>query len=178
MIGEREGGGGLAEHIGSSDTFLIRALLIVVPLTYAAWYGAAAVLSIAFGINGGQFLLTFLEPFDHIQFTPAATADDWRPLVHWLAMVLTLTMACPWLIYFACRPHKRATECSTAFNALHFFLCTTLTQETPENWIWWATVMPCGVFMGRMAEFMIAMMPPPKKRRSGLQSVTPYSKSG
>ena len=29
------------------------------------------------------------------------------------------------------------------------------TQKFPQNWIWWATLMPCMVWHGRMAQWML-----------------------
>ena len=180
-LGEMEGAEGITDALGGSDTFILKKLLIVIPCLYGAWYGAAAALSFGFGISGESFLITGFEPFDHIQFSPVFEGDEFRPLVHFLGMVLTMCLAGPWLIYFACRPEKRATEISTAINSLHFFLATTVTQETPENWIWWATFMASGFFMGRMAEFMIAKLPVRRKRRrkdDSQQMPTPYNKTG
>lgn len=165
----------ISEHL--NDTFIVKALVLSVPGTYAVWYINVLLISAIIGVN-----VTWLEPFDHVAFSPIVAEDgDHRPLVHWLSTVLTLTLATPWIIYFSIRPTKRATDVSTAITSLHFFLCTTITQETPENWIWWATMMPCGVFMGRVAEFMIARLPS-KRRRAGRrvanQDVTPYAAWG
>lgn len=175
---EREGGEGLAEHLGGADTFVLRALFVVIPLQYLAWYAAALALCVVFGTTGNAFLITFVEPFDHINFTPLVEDGEWQPLVNWLATVLTVTLADPWIVYFILRPKKEAITCQTAMQALHFFLATTVTQQTPENWIWWATTMPCYVFMGRVAEFLIARLPPKeRKRRTGART-TPHNKWG
>ena len=165
---------------GTTDKNIIYVLTLVLPSFYLAWYVAAITLSAAFGISGSNFIITFLEPFDHINFSPVVEGGEWRPLVHWLSMIFAMAFAGPWLIYFASRPKKLATDASTAVNSLHFFLCTTITQQTPENWIWWGTFMACGVFMGRTAEFMIARIPMSKRRRTkdGYKKTTPYSTSG
>ena len=120
----------------------------------------------AFGLIDG---ITGFEPFDHVNFTPAIEDGDWQPLINFLSFVLAYTVAGPWLIFFATRDASRATDVSQAVMSLHFFLCTTVTQQTPENWIFWATYMPSGIFMGRMAEFMLsrlAALSDGRKRRS------------
>ena len=159
---EKFGGEEVAEYVAAGDSFVFRALLWIVPCLYILWYAVAAILMLGFG-SWGSF--SGIEPFDHVAFSPVATANDWRPLVNWLSMTLTLTLAGPWLIYFFTRAPSRATDCSTAVASIHFFLCTTVTQETPENWIWWATTMPSTVFMGRMAEFMLTRFARKGRRR-------------
>ena len=177
-LAEMEGGEGLADLVGGGDAGVLRVLLVIVPCQYLAWYFAAATLSLAFGVTGDSFIITFVEPFDHINFTPMVEGGAWKPLVNWLSTVLTLTLVSPWLIYFGCRPAKdRATDCSTAMQALHFFLATTVTRQTPENWIWWATVMPCSVFMGKVAQFMITHLKQQRKDRRRGRPTTPYNKS-
>lgn len=135
------------------DRASVRVLAKVLPGFYAAYYGLAAVCSAALGtpFNG-------LEPFDHVEFSPAVEggANGWRSLATWLAMVLTFTVAGPWLVYFGTRDSARANNCATAVATLHFFLTTVATQRLPENWVWWATIMPCWLFMGRAAEFVLA----------------------
>ena len=170
--------GDMTSFRGTTGKNIIYVLFMVLPSFYLAWYVAAITLSAAFGIRGSFFIITFLEPFDHINFSPVIEGGQWRPLVHWLSMIFAMAFAGPWLIYFACRPKRLATDASTAVNSLHFFLCTTITQQTPENWIWWATFMACGVFMGRTAEFMIARIPMSNKRRwsdGNKKKTTPYS---
>ena len=161
-LGGLDGGEEVAEHVAAADSFVFRALLWIIPSLYIIWYAVAIILMLVFGSWGS---ISGIEPFDHVSFSPVATANDWRPLVHWLSMTLTLTLAGPWLIYFFVRAPSRATDCSTAVSSLHFFLCTTVTQETPENWIWWATMMPCTVFMGRMAEFMLTRFAKGRRRQ-------------
>lgn len=176
-----DGGEGLAGALGDSDSFMFRALAIIVPLQYFSWYVAVVAFSVAFGETfsmNPRAMLTGIEPFDHINFSPLVTPGDWKPLINWLSEVVTLTVVTPWLVYFVCRPAKRATDCGTAMQALHFFAATTITQQTPENWVWWATTMPCFVFMGRVTELMIEKMPPPRRNRRKGKMSTPYSKTG
>ena len=147
-------------------------LLQLIPLTYLAWYVVALVLSLAFGLRGDYFVITFFEPFDHENFTPAVEAGDWRPLVHWLSTVITQTLIAPCLIIIVCygpgssRPiHREATNLSTTLATLHFFLATTVMQAAPENWVWFATTFPCGYFMGKSAELVLAHVTKNKPRR-------------
>lgn len=175
----QEGGEGIAEHFGGADTAVLRALIPIVILEYGAWFGASAVLYIVFGIGVEDFVMEIgMSPFDHVNFTPLVEGGEWRPLVHWLATVFTVTLAAPWLVYFFVRPNKVATEAGTAMQALHFFLATTVTQQTPENWIWWATVMPCFIFMGRVAEFLVARLPPRERKKRTGSSTMPHNKWG
>ena len=185
VVGESEEGGELMEHLQGTETATIRSLIIFVPSVYLAWWLTALLLSMFFGISGeGWKSITFMEPFDHIAFSPviesgAVEGENRRPLVNWLSMVMTMTLPGPWLLYLTCRPHANtATDVSTAFNALHFFLCTTITQVTPENWIWWATTMSTGFFLGRSAEFLIAKIKKKKKPRRATtgEKATPYKK--
>ena len=172
-----EGGEEIGAILGG-DNFVLRALLILVPCQYIAWYGAVVGLSLAFGVSGDDFLINFIEPFDHENLSPLIVDGDRRPLVIWLSCVLTLTLANPWLIFIVCRhDSSRAVEIATPMQALHFFLCTTVTQATPENWVWWATVMPCSQFMGRMAAFMINHIRTRKRPRRRGAPTTPYTKS-
>ena len=145
-----EGGADFEEH--ETGTSVFHALLWIVPGLYIVWYVLALILLAVLGQGSS---ITFTEPFDHNAFTPAVTADR-RPLVNWLSMLLSTTVAGPWLVYFAIREARRATDCAIAVGSLHFFLSTTVTRQTPENWVWFATFMPCMLFMGRMAEFMLA----------------------
>ena len=142
-----------AEHAASSSSFVPCALLCIVPGLYAVWYGLTLAMMAAFGNFSS---VTYLEPFDHISFTPVVSAANWRPLVNWLSMLFSTTIAGPCLIYYALREPSRAIDCSIAIGTLHFFLSTTVTQQMPENWIWWATFMPAILFMGISAEFMLA----------------------
>ena len=82
------------EHDAFSGTFMLRALAVVMPGFYACYFLAAGVLSAAFGTA-----FTGTEPFDHIDFNPAVqgATSGWRPLVTWLSMILTMTLAGPWL---------------------------------------------------------------------------------
>ena len=169
---------------GGKNMFIVKAMVGLLPSTYLVWYGVVFALTAAFGLGGGNFFIQGLEPFDHVVFSPLVDGSDWRPLVHWLSMVLTMAFACPLMIYSWCRKvpdSTKATECSTAINAIHFFLCTTVTQQTPENWIWWATFMPCGLFMGKMAQFMMekGYTPPREKMEEDddAEAAPPYSKS-
>ena len=167
-LGEREGGGAVADLIANEDTFILRGLVWIVPGIYIFHYASVAIMMTAFGLIDG---ITGFEPFDHVNFTPAIEDGDWQPLINFLSFVLAYTVAGPWLIFFATRDASRATDVSQAVMSLHFFLCTTVTQQTPENWIFWATYMPSGIFMGRMAEFMLSRFGRPRfrwrrKRRS------------
>ena len=162
MLAERgESGAAVADIVTNQDTFILRGLVWIVPGLYAFWYGSVALMMFAFGMLD---TFTGFEPFDHINFTPAVEDGDWLPLINFLSMVIATTVAGPWLIFFATRDASRATDCSQAVMSLHFFLCTTVTQQTPENWIFWATFMPSGLFMGRMAEFMLARFGRPRFR--------------
>lgn len=153
-------GGGCEIHPDrmAGEPGVFRALLCVIPAVYAAFYVVAAILSASFGTR-----FDGVEPFDHISFSPATESADRRPLVDWLTTVVTLTTIGPWLIYFGLGDAHRATDCGQAVLSIHFFLTTTVTQRTPDNWVWWSTVMPCGIFMGRMAEFLCSRKP--RRRR-------------
>lgn len=156
------GGGELGDHISAQETYVFRALLWTVPGLYGFWYVVTTILMLGFG-DIANFRGD--EPFDHVRFSPVAEAGSWIPLVNWLSMVLTMTIAGPWLICFAIREAPRATDCSSAMGALHFFACTVVTQHTPENWQWFATFMPCTIFMGRMAEFLLSRFSRPRRGR-------------
>ena len=63
-----------------------------------------------------------------------------------------------------------------AMQALHFFLATTVTQQTPENWIWFSTSIPGFMFIGRAADFLIAKLPPRKRRTNRGRRAFPFTK--
>ena len=50
---------------------------------------------------------------------------------------------------------EAAIAVATVLQGLHVFATTILTQAFPENWVWWATVMPCFFVQGRLAQFML-----------------------
>lgn len=131
----------------------VRSLAVILPLFYAAYYAFAGVCAAALStpFNG-------LEPFDHVEFSPAVAggAAGWRSLVTWLSMVLTFTIAGPWLVYFGARDSARAVDCATGVAMVHFFVTLCATQRLPENWAWWATIMPCWLWMGRASEAVLA----------------------
>ena len=159
-LSEFEGSEKVADIVGG-DSFVVRALLWVVPGVYGLWYGIAAAFMAVFGLIDD---FNAIVPFNHVDFSPMVEDGNMLPLINWMSAILSLTVAGPWLIYFAVRNAERATDTSSAVMSLHFFLATTVTQQTPENWLWWATMMPCGVFMGRMAEFMLARFQRPKRK--------------
>ena len=142
------------ERHDSSDRdpamYMFRSLFVLVPLWYAFYYTFAAVLTAAYDVH-----FNGLEPFEHVQFSPAPAAGDDRALVAWLSMVLTATLPGPLLIYFVAQDHHRAVDCTTALYMLQLFATVAATQLLPRNWIWWCTVMPCMVFQGRVAEFCL-----------------------
>ena len=182
-----EGGGQISEALSSSSTIHLIMLLQLIPSVYLSWYIVAFVLCLVFGLRGDFFILTFFEPFDYENFSPAVEAGDWRPLVHWLSLVITQTLIAPLLIIIVCygfcsaRPIQRdATTLSTTLGMLHFFLSTTAMQQTPENWVWFATTFPCGYIMGKSAEFVLGRMQnkrKPKRRRitRNFNKTTPYA---
>lgn len=141
------------EYDSYDDRATYRSLAFVLPGFYAAYYAFAAVCSAALGtaFNG-------MEPFDHVEFSPAVQggAAGWRSLATWLSMVLTFTLAGPWLVYFGTRDSARAANCATAVTMLHFFITVAATQRLPENWVWWATLMPCWQWMARSSEAVLA----------------------
>ena len=138
------GGGEVSEQFG-----MLKSVGIVLPMFYATYYAVAAVLS---GALGTPF--TGLEPFEHEEFTPAVKNDNLRPLVVWLSMVLTFCFFGPWIVYFAVPDSSKSVDVATTVQGMHVFATTTATQLFPENWIWWATLMPCMFFQGRLAQFM------------------------
>ena len=73
-----EGGGQISEALSSSSTIHLIMLLQLIPSVYLSWYIVAFVLCLVFGLRGDFFILTFFEPFDHENFSPAVEAGDWR----------------------------------------------------------------------------------------------------
>jgi hypothetical protein len=145
------------------DGFMFRSLLFVVPLIYASWYGIMAILMTAYAAVESEPYFDTMDlmfgPFVHEEFTPlinVSSTGEAAPLIRWLSEVLTLTIIGPILIYLFVSHASRATDCATTVTGLHFFLCTTITQETPENWIWFSTIVPCNIWMGRVGEFLLA----------------------
>ena len=134
----------------SSQMNLFKSCGIALPMFYATYYTVAAILSAALGTP-----FTGLEPFEHEAFTPAADSDDMRPLAVWLAMVLSFSFFGPWIIYFSVSNSEAAIAVATVLQGLHMFATTILTQAFPENWVWWATAMPCFFVQGRLAQFML-----------------------
>ena len=117
------------------------------------WWEVASCFNVEHLVYGSTF--TGLEPFEHEAFTPAADSDEMRPLAVWLAMVLSFGFFGPWIIYFSVSNSDAAIAVATVLQGLHVFATTVLTQAFPENWIWWATVMPCFFVQGRLAQFML-----------------------
>ena len=134
----------------SNQMNLFNSCGIALTMFYATYYTVAAILSAALGTP-----FTGLEPFEHEAFTPAADSDDMRPLAVWLAMVLSFSFFGPWIIYFSVSNSEAAIAVATVLQGLHMFATTILTQAFPENWVWWATVMPCFFVQGRLAQFML-----------------------
>ena len=130
--------------------WMLKTLGFAVPVFYGVYYAIAAVLSAAFGAA-----FDGTEPFDSADFTPVVVDGHYRSLATWLAMVLTFTAVGPWLIYFTLRDSRRAVDAATCIHVLHLGLVTAVTQTFPENWVWWATILPCMLFMGRMAQFLL-----------------------
>ena len=134
----------------TSQMNLFKGCGIALSMFYVTYYAVAAILCAALGTA-----FTGLEPFEHEAFTPAAESDEMRPLAVWLAMVLSFGFFGPWIIYFSVSSSDAAIAVATVLQGLHVFATTVLTQAFPENWIWWATVMPCFFVQGRLAQFML-----------------------
>ena len=134
----------------TSQMNLFKGCVIALSMFYVTYYVVAAILCAALGST-----FTGLEPFEHEAFTPAADSDEMRPLAVWLAMVLSFGFFGPWIIYFSVSNSDAAIAVATVLQGLHVFATTVLTQAFPENWIWWATVMPCFFVQGRLAQFML-----------------------
>ena len=139
-------------HKSSGAATLARSLVFVLPAAYALNFTMAAVLSAAFGVS-----FAVSAPFDHSRFSPNPS-DGVRPLVNWLSFMVTFAAVGPWLIFFIVRDAQRAVDCATVLTTTHFFMCTVVTQRIPENWQWWATVMPAWLFAGRLAEFLLVKL--------------------
>ena len=142
------GESGVSVHSSNEATSLVRSLTILLPALYAINFAMAAVLSAVFGVT-----FNWLGVFEHNNFSPAGSGPA---VVNWLSFVLTFAAAGPWLIVFLVRDAQRAVDGATAVTMTHFFICTIFTQRMPENWQWWASVMPSWVFAGRFAEFLLS----------------------
>lgn len=146
---DAEAGG--ARRYEYMERSLVLQMLLVEPALYAADYAIAAALAGAFQID-----LDGTEPFDHSVCAPVTTNGVWRPLVNWITLVLTFALVGPWLIYFIVRDAHRAVDAATAMATMHFFLCTTVTQAVPENWVWFSTLLPLWLWLGQSAEFLLS----------------------
>ena len=132
---------------------MLKTLGFAVPVFYGVYYAIAAVLSAAFGAA-----FDGTEPFDSADFTPVVVDGHYRSRATGRARPCLAPGAFwrrPWLIYFTLRDSRRAVDAATCIHVLHLGLVTAVTQTFPENWVWWATILPCMLFMGRMAQFLL-----------------------
>ena len=169
-----------SDHRSHAVPTLIRGLAVVLPALYAVDYASATVLSAALGVDfKGD------AAFDHEAFTPDVSGGERRPLVNWLSFMLAFAIAGPPLVFgtryhaiamqrtlrslfppsralslslslsVCVRDAHRAVDAASVVLTMHFFICTTVTQRLPENWAWWATVMPTWLWLGRLSEFLL-----------------------
>jgi len=150
-------------HANHESTWMMRALVIALPLFYGGYFLIALLLCVA---TGTEFKGD--EPFDHVNFDPSVPlgTDDDRPLVNWLSFVLMFGLAGPVLVYFGAREAERAVDMATAMQALHLFITTAATQEMPQNSTWWTTAMPLFFLQGRAAQFALNNLRRRARRRT------------
>lgn len=129
-----------------------RVLMKAVPSFYLCYYIITGFLSIIF-----QTRFYGNEPFEHEEFTPDVSSESntLRSLVTWLSMILTFTLAGPWIVYFTVQDWHRAVDCATAIQMIHLFATVAVTQALPQNWVWWVTAMPSFLFQGRAAQWLL-----------------------
>eukprot|EP00164_Ancoracysta_twista_P002132 GFYU01002815.1.p1 GENE.GFYU01002815.1~~GFYU01002815.1.p1 ORF type:complete len:151 (+),score=39.88 GFYU01002815.1:128-580(+) len=122
---------------------ILKKLGILIPLFYVILFILAAILSAAYDFDFDANL-----PFEYDKIDP--TGNDYE-IAAWLNLFLGYMMLIL-LVFFIVKSTRKSWDYVTTVTIIHFGISCAVIQESPENWIYWLTIVLLTIFVSTVSE--------------------------